>query len=68
MILVIIVSVAHTVTWARPDLTTGGMCLRFLQLHSIVRFCPEAVSLQPAYFIAVDHQKKAIVWGEAPAK
>jgi hypothetical protein len=32
-----------------------------------VRFCPEAVSLQPAYFIAVDHQKRAIIWGEAPA-
>jgi hypothetical protein len=35
-----------------------------MQLHNLRKFVPHNSRLRPAYFIAVDHREKAIIWGE----
>jgi hypothetical protein len=35
-----------------------------LQLHNLRKFVPHNSRLRPAYFIAVDHRARAIIWGE----
>jgi hypothetical protein len=35
-----------------------------LQLHNLRKFVPDNSRLRPAYFIAVDHSSRSIIWGE----